>query len=702
MIDIIRGTNDSPVSTESLIELLKSNIDTEGILYIGYPILGNSSDRASLDAIFISVQYDVVIFDIVEGANAEKRSDVRDELWNLLHSRLISHKELAVQRGKLAVDINVLTYAPAANCIDEEVVDMNGHLIEKLNDLLITPKDRDSYRRVLQAIQAVTKLKYSPKRKVSKEKSKGAKLNQLENSISNLDQQQSKAVIETSSGIQRIRGLAGSGKTIVLALKVAYLHSKYRDWKIGVTFYTRALKEQFVNYITKFTIEQSYEEPNWDNINIMQAWGGVREPGFYYEFCLSNNVEFLNFNDAKHRFTDHKRYLSNICKKAIAEVTEDFVEKYDIILIDEAQDFSEQFLKLCYLMLRSHDKENSANKRLIYAYDELQNLNQNTLRSPKEIFNDKIDFSNEENRPLQDITLEKCYRNSGPLLVAAHALGFGIYRQEGPITMFKEKEIWQDVGYKVESGNLELGSNVVLKRDHETSPEYYKDIAPVDELIIFKEFENATAQMEWVAEEIRKNLFEDELRPTDIIIIHPDALSAKKNLAPLRGLLFKKGIDSHIAGVTTSPDSFIIEGSIACTSIYRAKGNEAPMVYIIDADYCHSGWGLITKRNILFTAMTRSKCWLRVCGVGEKMHLLKSEYGIIKEKKYRLDFKYPTIVEMEKLNTIHRDLSDDDKRKIKEGNTELKGLIKKLSSGSIKKSDLSEEELSKLKDMLDD
>ena len=38
----------------------------------------------------------------------------------------------------------------------------------------------------------------------------------LENSIAALDRSQSKAVIETVDGVQRIRGLAGSGKTIVL------------------------------------------------------------------------------------------------------------------------------------------------------------------------------------------------------------------------------------------------------------------------------------------------------------------------------------------------------------------------------------------------------------------------------------------------------------------------------------------------------
>ena len=60
-----------------------------------------------------------------------------------------------------------------------------------------------------------------------KEDSQGAKLKQLENSIATLDNLQSKAVIETVDGVQRIRGLAGSGKTIVLALKAAYLHAQH-------------------------------------------------------------------------------------------------------------------------------------------------------------------------------------------------------------------------------------------------------------------------------------------------------------------------------------------------------------------------------------------------------------------------------------------------------------------------------------------
>ncbi|MEI7100528.1 helicase, partial [Klebsiella pneumoniae] len=84
---------------------------------------------------------------------------------------------------------------------------------------------------------------------------------------------QNKAVIETVDGVQRIRGLAGSGKTIVLALKAAYLHTQYPDWRIAVTFHTRSLKGQFRRLINNFCIEQSGEEPDWTKIRIINAWG---------------------------------------------------------------------------------------------------------------------------------------------------------------------------------------------------------------------------------------------------------------------------------------------------------------------------------------------------------------------------------------------------------------------------------------------
>ena len=124
--------------------------------------------------------------------------------------------------------------------------------------------------------------------------------------------------------------------------------------------------------------------------------------------------------------------------------------QYDAILVDEAQDFSPSFLRLCYEMLQPP-------KRLVYAYDELQNLRSQSLPSPEEIFGlaedgtPKVRFKPfEEGQPQQDIILEKCYRNSRPALVTAHALGFGIYRnppapkESGIVQMFDQSSLWHD------------------------------------------------------------------------------------------------------------------------------------------------------------------------------------------------------------------------------------------------------------------
>ena len=82
-------------------------------------------------------------------------------------------------------------------------------------------------------------MKPKKKRKnVTKTNSKGAIIKQIEKEIANLDEWQKKAAFEIPEGPQRIRGLAGSGKTVVLALKAAYLHSQHPEWTIAITFYT--------------------------------------------------------------------------------------------------------------------------------------------------------------------------------------------------------------------------------------------------------------------------------------------------------------------------------------------------------------------------------------------------------------------------------------------------------------------------------
>ncbi|WP_291128097.1 DEAD/DEAH box helicase [Flavobacterium sp. UBA7682] len=704
MIDIIRGASGKPVSTESLVEFVENSGLEDCILYTGYPIVGSIDEKNSIDGLLISAQHGVIVFDIVEEPEVSNREDIRDSLYNVVLQKLIGYKELAAKRGTLVVNLNVLTISPSwpASERNNEVIITKDDFDEFLKENIQKDLSIDYYKRLVQAVQAITKLKSKPPRKVVDNNSKGAILNEVEKSISNLDRRQSKAVIETVEGIQRIRGLAGSGKTIVLALKVAYLHSKFPDWTIGVTFYTRSLKSQFIELITKFTIEHKNEEPDWSKIKIQQAWGSSRDSGFYYEFCKLNNIEYLDYDSAKYRYKFASNYIDILSTKALSEAKVT-TAIYDAILIDEAQDFSESFLKLCYSLLKPATETNPYNKRLIYAYDELQKLNEaNALRNPKEIF-EGIDFENIKNKPQQDIILEKCYRNSAPVLVTAHALGFGIYRENGQlVTMFSEKQLWKDVGYVVDEGSLELGQTVVLKRDSNSSPDFIAEKINHNDIINFVSFKDNDSQYEYVASEIEKNIKNDELNPRDIIVIHPNPIVAKNELAPIRQKLFSKGIESHLAGVNTSPDDFYINNSVAFTSIYRAKGNEAAMIYIVGADYCYGGFELIKKRNILFTAITRSKAWVRVTGTGNSMDKLQEEFERIREEKFRLKFRYPTLEEMDKLNILHRDLSEADKKAITESEKEALSLLSKIKNNQIHLEDLPKDTIDELRKFLND
>jgi superfamily I DNA and RNA helicase len=196
-------------------------------------------------------------------------------------------------------------------------------------------------------------------------------------------------------------------------------------------------------------------------------------------------------------------------------------------------------------------------------------------------------------------------------------------------------------------------------------------------------FANRDEEASWVADEIRKNLANDELEHDDVLVIIAEPIQARSYSAAVMQALHRFGIDSHLAGVTTSRDALFFENSIAITSIHRAKGNEAPIVYILGAESCYRGWDLSRKRNILFTAMTRSRAWVRVCGVGREMTLLKDEMAKAILHNFCLDFKYPTADEIRKRTRIHRDRSEDEKAAIARDVEGVERLVRLVEDGEI-------------------
>lgn len=702
MLEVIRGASSKIAYSERLISILQSN-SIDGLLYTGYPVIGGITDKLKIDAMLISEKFGVVIFNIEQKSKFVDKTELQDEIYNNMEARLKRYKSLT-NRRKLMVEITVIDFAPSWNNekikqSEDFLVCNESNIIECLNN--IKWSSNEYYPKLVEAIQLISQLKKKNSRAyVTKEKSRGAKLKDIEDEISSLDHCQSAAVIETVKGVQRIRGLAGSGKTIVLALKVAYLYSMFDNIKIAVTFNTRSLKGQFEKLITNFIIENTSEEPDWSRIRIIHAWGSSNSEGLYYDYCIANNIEYLDYKAAKNKYQTESDLFGKVCEEAVKQGKQS-PKLFDVILIDEAQDFSKYFFRMCYNMLPED------NKMLVYAYDELQNLNNNKVDPPEELFGYKdgkplVVLKNEENKPREDVILYKCYRNSRPILTTAHSLGFGIYRKEGLVQLFEDKSLWKDIGYKCLPETIIDDEKVTLTRTNETSPDFLQDHSSVDDILIFKCFDSVEDEADWVAKSIIKNLQDDELRYDDIIIIHPDPITTRHYVSSIRTKLMQNNIETHIAGYNTSPDQFFADDSITISQIYRAKGNEAAMVYFVNADYCYSGFDLGSKRNILFTGITRSKAWVRVSGVGDDMKSLIEEFEEVKNKDFTLEFTYPNEEKRNKMRMIHRDRTQTEKETIKNAESTLKNIAQQIKAGKIQKEDFSQDILDKFLESIKD
>ena len=711
-LDVVRGDNGKPESTSILLDELTGR-PIDGQVLTGYPIMKSYEGAYTIDAILISPTFGIACFDIVEGTELSAFTERQDEIYNRMTARLLAHRSL-ISRRKLTVPVHVASFAPGVLQLPTDVdfpVLGRETLSQWIDDLpvshLIT---KEIHEHTLSAIHSLTTLRHSRiPRDTRDENSRGSRLKKIEDSISTLDRQQHRAVIETVEGVQRIRGLAGSGKTVVLALKAAYLHGRHPEWRIGVTFNTRSLKAHLTRLINNFHIDQMGEEPNWENLRVVNAWGapgGSDRDGIYHEFCRRHSVQYSDFRTARGRFGYDRAFVGAV-ETALEEAPE-VLSLYDAILVDEAQDLPPAFLRLCYDILGD-------SKRLVYAYDELQNLTNAGLPPTEDIFGDEdgqprvvlnSEILNGENP--RDLILDKCYRNSRPILIAAHALGFGIYRSTesllhlGLVQMFDQPELWTDIGYTCRAGTLSLGSDVTLTRTASSSPKFLESHSSLDDIIRFIPFQSVPEQAAWVANQIELNLKNDELRYEDIMIIHTDPFTSRTELARVREELLNRRIQSHHAGVDTGPDDFLKSASITCTGIHRAKGNEAAMVYIINADDCHSSKRNLSRiRNRLFTAMTRSKAWVRVSGVGPGMDRLIDEFCRLEQANFELRFRYPTREELTELTIVHRDMTDADQRKLSNRQRTLSELIRDIKTGKMFLQDFDSDDIESLREILD-
>lgn len=689
-LEVVYGESRNRRAASALASQLEAVVPN-GTIYLGYPVLATADQRVEVDALLVSSEHGLVAFLLADSLpngqdDWEGVVDTQDRLFAVLESHLGRHESLRSRRS-LLVPINTATIFPAPPSEDGRPADADGFYgtLETIAGWVAQVPAIPEYveSRVHAALQRVTTIKPRKKRtSVQTESSRGAVLKDIEKGIANLDRWQKAAAIESPEGPQRIRGLAGSGKTVVLALKAAYWHSQHPDWRIALTFHSRALYQQIDDLVTRFTFEHTNDRPDETQLKIMHSWGSRSRAGVYSMMAAALNVTPRDWSYARGTYGSDEAFRG-ICREllTIAE-KERFEPIFDAVLIDEAQDLPPEFFQLVYLFTRDP-------KRIVWGYDELQKLSESAMPTTDELFGtdsggrSRISLESGDSEPRRDIVLPVCYRNTPWALAVAHALGVGVYRPQGLVQHPDEPDLWKDIGYNVINGRLALGESVTLARSQDSYPEYFDELLTLDDAVVVQAFSGQQDHDHWVAQQIAHNLTKDELEHDDILIVLPDSYRAKSRAPKISEELWRQGIPSHLVGVNTSVDEVFRPGSVAIAHIYRAKGNEAPMVYAVDAHHANSSFNVVTRRNTLFTAITRSRAWVRICGWGPGMAAIANEAGLVEDNNYRLEFTIPTEAELASLRHVHRDRPDREEENVRRAAEGLATYLSAVERGEV-------------------
>ncbi|MDE4907165.1 ATP-binding domain-containing protein [Methanogenium marinum] len=663
--------------------------DTEGVCYYKHPVFTTES-IISPEFTLITKKHNPIIICCFSW-QLEDIESIDENFWKIngneidspfyeaedfavtLQSKFDKHRILRYRLGTIhAIAFPLINKAQFEDKFpdklnDEIIIWKDGNINPIISPLDLELKEEEwrTLKSIAQGIHPLTK----GSGLIHKDADKlGDAIKYIDRYIALLDEEQAKAALQIAPGPQRIRGLAGTGKTVLLAMKAANIHLRYPEKKILFTFNTQSLYNQVRTLITKFYRFYSEIDPDWDNLHIRHAWGGYSRQGVYFDTCMRHGLTPIQLQEA--RILDRDHPFTACCKQLLNKNIEPY---YDFIMVDEAQDFQSEYFQLLYKLSKS-------DHCIYWVYDELQSLSGEQIPSPKKLFgidDDGNDLVSLEGEPYpggieKDFVLHRSYRCPHKILMLAHAIGLGLYSSDGPIQILSTKESWDSFGYIVKEGELVEGNEITIYRPPENSPtpitEIYNGSNPE---ILTMTFKGKDEELDWIASSIKHDIEVENVLPEHIVAICLDGIHMKHYLPPLQKKLIDLNIRSKIPGLGSDVSAFGEVDNVTLSTVFRAKGNESYIVYIFCFEALYDYVEELQNRNRAFTAISRSKAWVRITGVGQGMLDAEIEINKILNDQPEFKFKFPDLSSIRNLDaeTTRR------RREILKGTESLSDLV---------------------------
>ncbi|MBD2862497.1 3'-5' exonuclease [Paenibacillus oceani] len=366
-----------------------------------------------------------------------------------------------------------------------------------------------------------------------------------------------------------IRGVAGSGKTLVLASRAKMLARSHPEWRILVLCYgiplSRSLKQMIIRMM---------EEPE-DLFDLIQDTEQQK-------MCPTGNVEIYNFHEwLRHSIGMKDQDIPALLDKL--EAKEAIVPHYDAILIDEGQDFEPEWLKLLSYCL------NPDTQSLLLVEDRAQSI----FKRKASLMQDTgLDFRGRSK--IMSIN----YRNTAQIVQFA----WDFYRKHSEL---------QD---KVKQGSFE-GIDII-------PPQSTKRKGPHP---VIRRCSGLEEEMAFVAEQIFRLQAEHRIPLSEIAVLY----RVKSRFDTSYIDIIRKGLESRQLSYTWVTENFETkrsfdrsDESIKISTIDSAKGLDFRAVFLVNIESMPHPLEEMEEREVslFYIGMTRALEWLFLSYSGDSKY----------------------------------------------------------------------------------
>lgn len=398
-----------------------------------------------------------------------------------------------------------------------------------------------------------------------------------------------------------IRGVAGSGKTVVLAEMVARMvHRKMSQPddmfsgasvkpRIAVVCFNRALVQFIHRKIRDSYKQQTLEDLPSDTVSVTHynglLWHLTREESLPVDYIPISSIE-----DNAQRASMYRERFQQFAVR-YPEWCENIL--FDAIFVDEGQDFEPEEYQLLLDIVKPHP--GTGEKTLVIFYDDAQNLYARPRPNWKQI---GIDVRRGDRARV----MKECFRNTREIVELAFNVLLG---SQAPPHMRVRTRTYADVSYLKQWGLVEEHGDHFRVRFAERT--FRKPI--------IRKFSSRSAEKDWVASEIVRLVEEEQVRPEDILVV----FHRKEDFENLSDIIAAKDKEGIIKGFirpygrSSDRDEYIFrEGHLTISTTHGAKGYDAQIVFVVGADLFDAE---SEGRASFYVGATRAKMLLYISGL---------------------------------------------------------------------------------------